>query len=261
MAVTFKLAILGSTLSGPSQGRSAPIPLHILNQTVAHINESPDTEQWGDSSYTCDLKTYVEWAYLSSENKGLLPDVDLSSRRIGPVLLRTMDDIITAIVLLATASSILVGDFTKFRTIIALTGDIRDNVKPYKEGQFSTFSRMYTDQLDKYIRQRDVLRLSQALDSGFFSRCSMMTGSAIKGFSEASCRNAETSHMVHKLKELTKEMKDWVIDENSVAVQCRLYVWSVVALAMLFARVGLAIGFSVGQRIKGVDPSNSSTCL
>jgi hypothetical protein len=228
---------------------------------VTHINEAQATEDSRDSSDTSDLKTYVEWAYLSSENKCPLPDVDLSGRKTGPVLLRTIDDIITAIVPLATASPILVGDFTKFRAIIALTGDIRDDVQPYKEGQFSAFFRMYTDQFDKEIRQRDVLRLSQALDSGFFSRCSMMTGSAIKGFSESSWRNAETSHMVNKLNELTKEMKDWVIDENSVTVQCRLYVWSVVALAMLFAGGRLAIGFSVGQRIKGVDPSNLSTYL
>lgn len=175
----------------------------------------------------------MEWAYLSSGNKCPLPDVDLSSRKIGPVLLRTMDDIITAIVSLMAASPILVGDFTKFWTIIALTGDISDDVQLYKEGQFSAFFRMHTDQFDKDIRRRDVFRLSPALGSGFFSRCSMMTGSAIKGFSQSSCRNAETSQMVHKLKELTKEIKDRVIDENSVTVECRMYVWSIVALAML----------------------------
>jgi len=54
-------------------------------------------------------------------------------------------------------------------------------------------------------------------------------------------------------------MSTWVIDENSVTVQCGWYVWPIIVAAMILAGGGLAIGLSAGQRIKGVDPTNLAT--
>ncbi|KXH63398.1 hypothetical protein CSAL01_10848 [Colletotrichum salicis] len=39
------------------------------------------------------------------------------------------------------------------------------------------------------------------------------------------------------------------------------YVWGVISIAVLFAAGGLGVGFNVGQRINGVDPSNLATYL
>ncbi|EFX03487.1 hypothetical protein CMQ_415 [Grosmannia clavigera kw1407] len=57
-----------------------------------------------------------------------------------------------------------------------------------------------------------------------------------------------------RLDQCAAEMDSWVFDENSVTVGCSWYVWSVTAAALLIAGGGLAVGFSVGQRITGVYP-------
>ncbi|KAI0878836.1 hypothetical protein GGS24DRAFT_486997 [Hypoxylon argillaceum] len=55
------------------------------------------------------------------------------------------------------------------------------------------------------------------------------------------------------------DMQDWVIDESSVTVSNRFYVVSVMMVAAILGSGGLAIGFTVGNRIQGVDPFNLAT--
>ncbi|XXG95652.1 hypothetical protein Hte_001921 [Hypoxylon texense] len=53
-------------------------------------------------------------------------------------------------------------------------------------------------------------------------------------------------------------LNSWVIDDNTIIVPYKRYAWGSIALATLFVACGLAVGFSVGDRIPGVDPSNIS---
>ena len=54
-------------------------------------------------------------------------------------------------------------------------------------------------------------------------------------------------------------MKDWVVDETSVTISVRFYVSSVMLAAVILGLGGLAIGFTVGERIEAVDPFNISS--
>ncbi len=235
----------------------------ILSQTVCNLQETQAKEAPPEP---CQLETYIEWAYLGSENArdGYEPDVDLAHLKKGPIRLNMIDDIITVMVPFFTTSPIFLIDFTNFRNVMALTGSIREDVQPYEEGHFSAFFRMYTNDFESIMEQRDVLRLSEALESGFFSRCSLMSGSStIRGYTmlHAPYHNTKVADTVRKFNELTEEMGKWVIDESSVTIRCGWYVWPIMALAALLAGGGLAIGFSVGERINGVDPSNLATYL
>ena len=55
---------------------------------------------------------------------------------------------------------------------------------------------------------------------------------------------------------LTRDIKKWTIDERAIIIQCPLYValWELICLILVLG--GLAIGFTVEQRIQGVDPFN-----
>lgn len=49
------------------------------------------------------------------------------------------------------------------------------------------------------------------------------------------------------------------MSETSIIVQCGWYVWPIILAAAILGGSGLAIGFEVGERIHGVDPSNLAT--
>lgn len=221
---------------------------NILNQTVMHLNSSREQKE-----YAGGLETTLEWAYFGSENNqsGSI-NADLAGRSKS-LRLNSMDEVITVMVCLTTTSPVFLANFTNFRHVMALTGFIRDDVQPLEEGQFNAFFRMYTSQFDDNVERRDVLHLSEALRLGFFSRSSLVQSSD-------SGPKAQQAAM-HQLNELTTWMDEWVVDEMCVTVPCPGYVWSVIAIAALIASGGLGIGFSVGDRIHGVDPSNLATYL
>ncbi|KAI2631946.1 hypothetical protein GGR54DRAFT_7229 [Hypoxylon sp. NC1633] len=58
------------------------------------------------------------------------------------------------------------------------------------------------------------------------------------------------------LKEGMKMLNTWVIDDNVIVIPYKRYAWGSIALALFLVCIGLTIGFSVGDRIPGVDPSN-----
>lgn len=222
---------------------------NILNQTVMHLNNRNRQQK----EYPDGLETTLEWAYFGSENKQSGSRSADCADRSKSLRLKSMDEVITVMISLATTNPVFLSNFTSFRHVMALTGFIRDDVQPLEEGQFNAFFRMYTGQFDDNVERRDVLHLSEALRLGFFSRSSLVRGSD-------SGPKAQQNAM-HQLNELTKNMDEWVVDERCVTVPCPGYVWSAIAVAALFAGGGLGIGFSVGERIHGVDPSNLATYL
>lgn len=246
----------------------------ILNQAVTNVKVSPGATHGGR------LVTNVQWAYADSQNThptaGEVKSVDLTRCQKLDISLSSMEDIITVMVPLVITSPVVVANFTNFRTMMALTGEVKDIVRPFAEGQFSAFFRMYTNDFQTN-RRRGVLQLSDALSRGLFSRCSLMTGAQDMvdlPVAYASARESDVAPQVglptyrptdrepekfRQLRNLTWEMDAWVIDENSVTVEHALYVWGVLAVAAVLAGGGLAIGFTVGSRINGVDPFNLAT--
>ncbi|KAK1240237.1 hypothetical protein MKX08_007679 [Trichoderma sp. CBMAI-0020] len=55
------------------------------------------------------------------------------------------------------------------------------------------------------------------------------------------------------------KMKTWVYEEKGVMVQCKMYVFTIMAFCVLLVFGGIAFGASVGERISGVDPFNVTT--
>ncbi|KAB2569096.1 hypothetical protein DBV05_g12231 [Lasiodiplodia theobromae] len=225
----------------------------ILNHTVVSLGH----EKGNGGEH----KTNIEWCYkesakrsrLSSETGDQLELMDLSGHDRQTLSLDSMEEVITVMVPLVMTSPIFVSNFTSFKTMMALTGDVKDIVRPYAEGQFSAFFRMHTSDFGiNAARRKDVLGLSQAVNRGLFSRCNLLSMPR----PNAQQNNAK---QLMKLAELTWEMDSWVMDENSVTVNCDLYVWAVIAGAVILAGGGMAVAFSVGNRIQGVDPSNMAT--
>lgn len=171
--------------------------------------------------------------------------------------LNSMDQVISVLIPLATTKPAFLTNFSRFRHVMALDGvtlhDEHDGQSTKKLQPFKTSFHLYTTQLDDAVhdslledddaRKQDVLSLSQALETGHFLHPMLL----------------DTRY--ESLREFTKLVDGWVVDEMSVTVPCPEYVWRVIAVASLLAGGGLGIGFSVGDRINGVDPSNLATYL
>jgi len=215
----------------------------------------------------------IEWTYFEKrdgpspgtrgpEN----PNLDSSDITTGKqeLVLCNMEDIITVMVPLAAASPVISANLNSFRNMVALTGDVDDIVRPYAESTFGAFFRMFTNEFDSTTRRLDVLRLSQAVQSGLFSRSSLIGGTESKSTptndqNMVSSRDIQHELNAKQLRQLTAEMDEWVYDESSVIVNCGFYVWSVIITAITLVIGGLAIGFALGTRIEGVDPFNITT--
>ncbi|KAI6083254.1 hypothetical protein F4821DRAFT_245258 [Hypoxylon rubiginosum] len=79
-------------------------------------------------------------------------------------------------------------------------------------------------------------------------------GNRMKG--RITLRDREKSKKV--LEDGMKMLNNWVIDQDVIVVPYKRYAWGSISLATLLVCCGLAVGFSVGDRIPGVDPSNIS---
>lgn len=185
------------------------------------------------------------------------------------VRLGCMADIVTAMVPLITTSPIFLSNFSNFRTMIALTGGVEDVVRPFAEGQFGAFCRLYTNQFDPEADGREILRLSEAFREQRFSRCRLLTEGKSKwganiwnhhhqSHAPASAREPRQETQ-ERLDEHAEDMQEWVVDETSVTISCRFYVWSIMSVAGILGGGGLAIGFTLGNRVEGVDPFNLAT--
>ncbi|RYP32533.1 hypothetical protein DL767_005145 [Monosporascus sp. MG133] len=232
--------------------------LIILHQILTQLQASKTRRPINDHD-----QTVVEWAYHELEEPGIRT-VKPSQLVPQAIPLDSMADIVTVMVPFAFTSPMLLAEFTKFRTMMALTGGVKDVVRSFQEGQFGTYCRLYTRDFDREAKSREILRLSQAFECRTFSRCRLVD--KMEDGSSSFLHTAEENRGATEHESLEKElikcsvkMNGWLIDESSVTVACRRYVSGVMFTALVLAAGGLTIGFTVGERIQGVDPFNLAT--
>lgn len=237
---------------------TADCAFHILHSTVLQLKQLRKTGDPSDQVADRKVKTFIEWKYQVMDTDCI--DCDTEDRTaLASLELEYMDDIITAMVPLSTTSPYLVSELTSFRSIMLLnySNESDDHVRPYKETNFKAFFRLFTDKMDAYTRSADVMRLSAAFEDGTFDRCRLIDRAEVDDEKRRPKMDADTSRKFEKLTRMMEE--EWVVDESAIIVPCTLYVVSIGVFAMLLAGGGLAIGFTVGNRIQGVDPFNIAT--
>src|ERR1700722_11857733 len=58
---------------------------------------------------------------------------------------------------------------------------------------------------------------------------------------------------------IKRKMDQWIISEDAVIINCRLYVITIIAIAIVIILGGMAIPFVVKNKIEGVDPFQITT--
>ncbi|CZR66268.1 uncharacterized protein PAC_16169 [Phialocephala subalpina] len=235
--------------------------LCMLDQILSELKKQQNAQP-SSAGREFEFQTSVEWAYQErnvggqSSSAGGIDYFELyGSREV--LKLRHLADIVTVMVPMIATSPILLADFTSFRTMMALTGGVQDVVSSFQEGQFGAFCRLYTSPYDTEAQKRGILRLSKAFAEQRFSRCKLLTEGKGKWGDKVWGTHTTRSprNLIQKrLNDCCVDMQDWVVDESSVTVSNKLYVASVMMFALILGGGGLAIGFTLGERIDGVDP-------
>ncbi|KAE8324388.1 hypothetical protein BDV39DRAFT_217091 [Aspergillus sergii] len=221
----------------------------ILNQILANVKQ-------GQTKPPRALQTMVKWRYSGAVNNNNrtaddnLP-CDLVQCKSNGAIMETMNDIVTVMIPLLLTSPVAVANLTSFRTMVSLTCDAKNTVHIFKGVDYSAFFQMYTNKFKEDSENWDVMRLSAAVDEGFFSRCTLISDEK---------PSEKPERLAQKTASLSQEMNNWVIDERSIMVPCRFHVCFIILVAFLIAGGGLCI-MAVGERIAGVDPSNLSAYL
>ncbi|KAK0613660.1 hypothetical protein B0T14DRAFT_526673 [Immersiella caudata] len=235
--------------------------LIILHQILTRLQTSRDNSPQLNNQ---EHQTAVEWVYQDLEDVGTGPAKPASQPLPQTIQLHSLADIVAVMVPLAFTSPMLLAHFTQFRTMMALSGGVKDVVRSFREGQFGAYCRLYTKEFDQEAQNREILRLSQAFKQRTFSRCRLID--KIQDPSSGSPDPTGEAPDAMEYESLEKElgrcsikMNGWQVDESSVTVVCGRYVFGVMSSAVALGAGGLTIGFTVGERIPGVDPFNLAT--
>ncbi|KAK4445738.1 hypothetical protein QBC34DRAFT_441382 [Podospora aff. communis PSN243] len=231
--------------------------LGIVRRTEEIIRETP-------ASAPNAVKTFVEWDYKITDREGYGAPAFHDRSVLQPMELEFMDDIITILVPLATTNPSLVSELNNFRSIMLFCCEGEELISPYQETNFKAFFRVYTNLFDNKPQQDGILRLKSAYTDGTFERHRLIDPSNGTGkadiISHPSYISDTYQRDVRRFDEKVQVMEnEWVTDESSIIVPCPTYVLGVGAVALILAAGGLTIGFTVGDRIEGVDPFNLAT--
>jgi hypothetical protein len=236
--------------------------LCLLDQTLSTLLAQKGARPPPAGGQT-EAQAFVEWSYQEFESDTLASSLDYSEllgmKKSLPV--RDLADMITALLPLSLANPSLLSAFTTFRTTMALAGGLQDVVTPFQDGQFGAYCRLSSINFDAEAKRRRILSLSSAFERGRFSRCKLLPSSKRKAVEKRQCNNRLSAPsrgqiIQDELDDCFPDTQQWVVDESSITVSCKSYVATVMAIAIIFAGGGVAIGLTVGERIPGVDPFN-----
>ncbi|RYP40816.1 hypothetical protein DL767_001462 [Monosporascus sp. MG133] len=273
---------------------SARSSFHMLDQSVRHVRsqirdasarnvngrnslgtayaaEASTNQGRSNCSEQESVGTQISWSYSPNGSDDSLN---------GPVLLNSMDHVITAMIPLIMTSPIAIHHIEKFIDL-ATFGDVPSErqlnpIKPRSYDRYTAFFCLTTEEHGTVQQSRgpdDAKSLSYAL----MRRKNLYAGKDITGIGRAMSfahGSTELSHTLfendkttlkriqqHQLEldEVSNKMKAWVFEEKGVMVKCKIYVCTLIFFCALLVVGGLAVGVTVGELISGVDPFNITT--
>ena len=209
---------------------------------------------------------YWKWTEMRSELDEPAHELDIfkGDPRTGQRDLSLMSDVITAFVpFLMTCGrfSRQLASMTKF--VISIS-DHGDPLSMCIETRFLASFMIQTSE-HKSFKKRNVAKDREVTS---VSESTLAEGRALAEGPMSSTRRSPglpDNRLRRKLLEKNKEishgleiMNRWTIDSSSIIIQSRRYCWGTLACCAALVFGGLAIGFTVNQRIRGVDPFNIS---
>ncbi|KAF5588566.1 hypothetical protein FPCIR_7095 [Fusarium pseudocircinatum] len=238
----------------------------LLQQTAKALKAQQTRHPPRETEIGNRLKTKFQWRDVKSD------DSDGSSQdneSIQTLDMRTLEEIITILVPLSAASPSVATKLPTLFHLITLTGTKMSNPqKPLcmEDRRFQAFFCLSTTDYQR-IRDEQNAKDASSLSKGLMTRNHLFRGTKPTGFErgrtfesvDLSLEHDQKGFLSETLTAYTQEMKSWTFEESSVMVYCKVYVWTTMLLAIALAIGGVAVGFTVENKIKGVDPFNVTT--
>ncbi|KAL8296854.1 hypothetical protein RB597_006125 [Gaeumannomyces tritici] len=275
-------AICGSTHH--SELHSADIAVEVVMQVLAKLRAEHGATKPASASYTA-----VHWKWteiLPLEDDGSAssassmkepPPIRLGTSRARRVYLSSMKPVITALV----PFLMICGDFpSQLGSMIHITKFIAPPGKPIMSCEKTRLLASFMVRTSSYHFAGDdtittvcnsTTAQERALTKWPASRDTpVRRGDGGGGAQEAvsdggDAEDADDSPLRHKLSLANEEiaaglrlLDSWIIDEKSIIIPYRWYCWGTIGFCAVLVVGGLVMGFTIEQRIQGVDPFNIS---
>lgn len=180
------------------------------------------------------------------------------------VNVRTMKDAVTLMVPLAFTNPGLVVHLTQlvelFNVIVAVKDQFEEPPPVHFEALFFLRTNAYEAEVVGALSEdvRPVSKCLMARQRLFSTRQGIDISTDRWDTIPIQQRALSTKAAIERFRDLSARINDsrWTIDDTCIVVKCRKYVYIIGAIAFMLVTGGLAIGLSVEQRIRGVDPFN-----
>jgi hypothetical protein len=184
----------------------------------------------------------LQWDWRWKEPEGAMQQ-DKSS-----VIVTDMDDVISLMVPLAFTSAVVGAVETEMVSLVVLCVRGVDPPRPFPQVDLAAFFSLNTPAYQKHISRTTRLHPDVAsVANSLLVHQDLVSNSLWRSNADATSGQ--------KLRDLDHQMNSrWTVDEHSVTVNCKSYVAGVLLVSGLLISGGLATGFTLGNRLKGVDP-------
>jgi hypothetical protein len=220
-----------------------------------------EKERTSNADHASDDWTMLWWKWTELDQKTFEPE---PNHFTASIKLSTMKSTISAFV----PYSMVCGSFPSLlQDLSNKVFLICDPTEPIKPVNQTPFLAVFTVRTSAYMAKRfylsnddDACHISHSVLAGGEDLArSMTTGLPVmyadkdRAETDGSLRirrEAERKRMIKSM----KEFRTWMIDEKSIIISSKIYAWGFLATCTILVLGGLAIGLSVGNRIRGVDP-------
>lgn len=236
-------------------GLTSRPPPHEPSSTVQSGGE-PEKDRDKEGAKLGTSHTMLRWEWESDDSTGLSE---------GALELGTVAEVVAVITPLALTQPAAVNIISALVRVVNKITTAQDPVEPVSNVPFSALyyvrTKGYDDGTEAQRRQGDAESLSGSLLSHHRLLGLDRNDELPKNGKEVvDNKRAETLKAQRQQLNKTRErFKGWTIDERSISVSVPKYVATVFTGCFLLVAGGLAAGFTVGDRIVGVDPFNITT--
>ncbi|TGZ79160.1 hypothetical protein EX30DRAFT_365477 [Ascodesmis nigricans] len=282
--------ILGTSL--PNNLRYSAAACAIMNETISGIEASqrarvqpprrPRAEGSNPPNRTSTpVVVKFEWNYSETAPTQQVAQSSVNGRHSKYLKLDMMASVVPLMVSMKITSPKIVDTVKDYLSMVSQTSMDMSDVKPYIIPRFDAFFRFYTKSAEE--QSASLSGWVAPLSSGLMTRQRLLAGDQRdQNFSAdenpvlyteqksnwrwGSLRlgagrhtKSDVMNLSDMISDANQIMEDWTMVETGVIVSCRWYVSMVMAIAAILVLGGLAIGFTVGQRLPAVDPFNITT--
>ncbi|KAL3468087.1 hypothetical protein BJX64DRAFT_84605 [Aspergillus heterothallicus] len=199
----------------------------------------------------------LHWKKTRTEADGSLAHPESQDNSRGSLVVHEMHQVISLLVPYNLSCGQSPAHLHGFSTGVSFLARPQNPVRPFPQQRFLAAVAIRTS---AYLNSRARLETDPEIctiaESVLAQKCLADGQITYNKFVTDQALRSKRAESRKDTRETLMKMKTWVIDEKSIIIPLRWYCWTMIGACLSLALGGVAIGFSVQTKIRGVDPSN-----